>query len=197
MTTSFSASLPRLESRLEDVLSFWFVAHGPEDWFAKSNEFDRIIQDRFEDLLVVLSEEPQGALQMAKASARNALAVLIVLDQFSRNLYRGHAKAFAQDAQARDIARHSIALSHHIDAALPRGGTLFFLMPFEHSEEMADQEWACALIPALMGPDYGEYAQKHRDVIRRFGRFPHRNAALGRKTTQEEQIFIDMPGTGF
>lgn len=182
---------------LEDVLSFWFVEHAQDAWFTKSDDFDTAIRARFGALLDALAADPEGTRALAKSSARAGLGVLIVLDQFSRNLFRGQAKSFTQDALARDIARFGIAIGQHVDPSLPEKGALFFVLPFEHSEDMTDQDWSCVLMPALMGDEFGEYAEKHRDVIRQFGRFPHRNAALGRASTPEEQVFIDTPGTGF
>lgn len=194
---TMTSSDPSYQDALEDVLTFWFVENGVEQWFAKSDAFDDAIRDRFGDLLDTLISDPEQTKTVAARSSRNALASLVVLDQFSRNLFRGKAKAFAQDAMAREIARHAIAKGFHVAVDLPEKGALFFVLPFEHSEDLTDQDWSCALMTPLMGEEFGKYAQDHWDVVARFGRFPYRNAALGRVNTAEEQAFIDTPGTGF
>lgn len=123
------------------------------------------------------------------------LALVIVLDQFSRQIYRGEAKAFAQDGHALTVAKHAIASGFDQDA-LPVH-RLFWYLPFEHSENLADQDRAIELLEPLGNAEWTRYAREHRDVIARFGRFPHRNAALGRENTPEEEAYLAQPGSGF
>lgn len=192
------------DSRPTDILDFWFLPaddprHGKprSEWFLKDTAFDAAIRTRF---LPAVDAALAGGLADWEASPRSALALLILLDQFPRNLFRGTARAFAGDAGARSLA----------DAVIARGWAqpmrsveqVFVYLPFEHSEALADQERAVALFGALAerNPDtsgYLDYARKHREVIARFGRFPHRNAALGRASTTEEVAYLAQPGSGF
>ncbi len=134
-----------------------------------------------------------GKLTAWEQDAQGALALLILLDQFPRNMFRGSARAFATDPMARAIAAG--ALVRGFDARAPEGMRSFFFLPFEHSEDLADQERCIALNKAAGDADGLKWAEIHADIIRRFGRFPHRNAVLGRVTTPEEQAFLD--GGGF
>lgn len=185
-----------MTSELEQVLAFWFDEHEPQAWFVKDDAFDAALATRFGALNRGFLDNPDSARGLA-TDPRTTLAVLIVLDQFSRNLHRGDARSFAGDPLAREIARRAIARGYHLDSALPPGGALFFYMPFEHSESLADQDWSCALIETLGSEQYSDYAIRHRDVIVRFGRFPHRNAVLGRQNTPEEEVFLSQPGSSF
>ncbi|MCB1520215.1 MAG: DUF924 domain-containing protein [Hyphomicrobiaceae bacterium] len=175
-----------------DVLTFWFSEIGNASWFVKRDETDASIRDRFEALYLFLAGEPAEA---ALTSPHRTLATIIVLDQFPRNMYRGTARAFAADALARDIARAAIVRG--LDKALDVDGRLFLYLPLEHSEQLADQDRAVALIAELGDDTYLSYARAHQDVIARFGRFPHRNAALGRRSTSEEIAYLSLPGSGF
>ena len=165
---------------VDDVLGFWFGELTPRQWFAKDDAVDARIRGRFGALHERLAATPD----LQPGSAREALATVIVLDQFSRNLHRGDARAFAADAQARRVA--DAAIARGFDAQVDHGWRMFFYLPFEHGEDLADQDRAVALIGALGDPSLARYAQAHRDVIARFGRFPQRNAALGRESTPEE-----------
>jgi uncharacterized protein (DUF924 family) len=168
----------------KDVLSFWFEELRPQDWFETNDVVDETIRTRFGQLHAALTGT---APSMSFDDPQSALAAVIVLDQFSRNMFRGTPKAFATDSLALFIARH--ALERDYDAALPEQWRHFFYMPFMHSETAADQEHCVALFAALPG-DTVKYAIEHRDIIARFGRFPHRNEVLGRKTTAGEQAFL-------
>jgi uncharacterized protein (DUF924 family) len=166
------------------VLRFWFEELTYDDWFAVRKELDDTIRDRFGGLHADLARAiPAEALLEADA----ALAAVIVLDQFSRNMFRGSAEAFASDRLALAVAANAVANS--FEESLPSEHRHFFYMPFMHSEELADQKRCVALFEAL-GGDGVKYAIEHRDIIERFGRFPHRNRALGRPTTQAEQAFL-------
>jgi uncharacterized protein (DUF924 family) len=134
-----------------------------------------------------------GRLSAWESTAEGTLALLILLDQFPRNMFRDSARAFATGPLARSIAAG--ALVRGFDAQVPADMRSFFYLPFEHSEDMADQERALALYKAAGNADNLKWAELHADIIRRFGRFPHRNAVLGRVTTAEEQAFLD--GGGF
>lgn len=185
-----SATLP--EAWVDDVLAFWFEELEPADWFKKSDATDAKIRDRFLELHGTLSQLPAADLA---TSRRQAMAAVIVLDQFPRNLYRGDAKSFASDAQARAIAIAAIDAGFDKDLTIDQRAFLY--LPFEHSEDMADQDRAVELISALNNDNYTQYALAHRDVIARFGRFPHRNEILGRASTPQEQAYLAEPGSGF
>jgi uncharacterized protein (DUF924 family) len=172
----------------EEVLSFWRAA-GSDKWFERDDAFDAEIRARF---LATYEAAAAGRLEHWQATADGTLALLILLDQFPRNLFRGDARAFATDAAARSIAERAIARGTDRLFPLPERG--FFYLPLMHSENLADQE-RCIVLCRDAGDAEGEkYAEIHADVIRRFGRFPHRNRALGRDTTEQERAFLDAGG---
>ena len=174
-------------AEIDRILNFWRAA-GPEKWFAKDDEFDaRVRRELLELHFAAARRELDGWL----ASAPGALAVALLLDQVPRNALRGTAHMFATDPLARSFARRAVAAGLDREVALDL--RVFVYMPFEHSEDLADQDLAVELIRPLGGV-YERYAIEHRDVIRRFGRFPHRNALLGRETTAEERAFLDAGG---
>jgi uncharacterized protein (DUF924 family) len=172
-----------------DVLAFWRAA-GPDKWFKKDVAFDDDIRARF---LETYQAAAAGKLADWEDTADGALALTIVLDQFPRNMFRGDARTYAADPLARAVAER--ALARGFDRGMPIAGRQFFYLPFEHSELMPDQERCCTLFAAAGDADLLKWAQSHADIIRRFGRFPHRNALLNRATTPEEQVFLD--GGGF
>ena len=187
----------------EEVLSFWFggvddadLARERAAWFRKNAAFDETIRARFLTLVEALEA---GELVPDLGDARVTLAWLIVADQFPRNLFRGTARAFGCDARAREVARQALAAG--LDVQLPLVARAFVFLPFEHSEDLADQDEAVRLFATLAGsPDREstiDYAHRHRAVIERFGRFPHRNVALGRESTAEEAAFLAEPGSSF
>jgi len=171
-----------------EVVAFWEEA-GPRKWYKKDVAFDAEITTRFLATYELASADKLSAWE---ESAAGALALVIALDQFPRNMFRGSARAFAADALARAVANRAIArgFDHTIQPPL----RVFFYLPFEHSEHLADQERCIALARASGDADALKWAELHADIIRRFGRFPHRNAALGRTTTPEEQAFLDAGG---
>ncbi len=171
------------------VVAFWREA-GPERWFTKDAAFDEAIRSRF---LPAYEAAAAGRLSAWEGNAEDTLALLIVLDQFPRNIFRNSARAFAADPLARAVARR--ALERGFDRQVPAAERGFFYLPFMHSEDLADQERCLALYRVLGDTNSEKYAEIHADIIRRFGRFPHRNAVLGRATTAEEQAFLD--GGGF
>ncbi|APV50378.1 hypothetical protein BWI17_12145 [Betaproteobacteria bacterium GR16-43] len=182
----------------EDVLSFWFAASEVQrpEWFRKDAAFDGQIRARFGELH---AHAAAGGLTEWEREPRPALALLVVLDQFSRNLYRNDPRAFAQDARALAVAESMLARGW--DRELWPLARQFVYLPLEHAEDLARQDRAVGLFevlqtePGLEG--LAKWAEKHREVIRRFGRFPHRNAALGRASTPEEADFLLTPGSGF
>lgn len=171
-----------------DVLSFWTGA-GPERWYKKDDAFDRAIRDRF---LATYEAAAAGQLNVWRDRPESALALVIVLDQFPRNMFRGSARAFAADPLARDVADG--AISSGFDKAVGEDLRAFFYLPFMHSEDLKDQDYCVTLCRALGDEGNLKYAEVHADIIRRFGRFPHRNPVLGRDTTPEEQAFLESGG---
>ncbi|MBO6717968.1 MAG: DUF924 domain-containing protein [Rhizobiaceae bacterium] len=168
------------------VLKFWFEELTQKDWFAGGDELDAKIRDRFAELHAKLAK---GAPPEARTDPETALAAVIVLDQFSRNMFRKKPEAFAADSVALDIARG--ALDAGLDAKLPEDRRWFLYMPFMHSEVLTDQERCVDLFKQTGGEDSIKYAVEHRDIIARFGRFPHRNRALGRESTPDELAFLE------
>ena len=169
-----------------DVVAFWRDA-GPDKWFRKDDAFDRAFSGRF---LPAHEAAARGELDGWSASAEGALALCILLDQFPRNAFRGTPRVFATDAKARDVAR--AAVDAGLDRQVERPLRQFLHLPFMHSERLEDQE-RCVV---LAGDDEESrrWALHHRDIIRRFGRFPHRNAVLGRESTPEELAFLAEGG---
>jgi uncharacterized protein (DUF924 family) len=171
-----------------EILAFWREA-GPDKWFAKDDAFDAEIRRRFLEAQRVAAAGRLGAWE---DTPEGVYALLILLDQFPRNLYRGTPEAFASDALAVAVAQR--ALARGFDEQFDNPERRFFYMPFMHSEELADQERCIELSRASGDEDSTKYAIIHRDIIRDFGRFPHRNEMLGRETTQEERAFLDAGG---
>ena len=193
-----------MDAQAQDVLDFWFLPPDNRDygqargeWFRKDDAFDAHIRARFGTLIDAAIE---GGLRAWEATPHGALARLIVLDQFTRNVYRGTPRAFAGDAQALALA---VALTQAAqDQQLPPMLRAFAYLPFEHAEDLAMQARAVELFQLLSQAQPGfdgmlDYAQRHQEVIARFGRFPHRNAMLGRPSTPEEVEFLRQPGSSF
>ena len=174
-----------------EVIGFWQEV-GPAKWFAHDPALDAAIRAQFEGLHHAAA---RGELNGWMDSWEGSLALLLLLDQFPRNLFRGSAHSWATDPLAKRLADRALAAGH--DALAPAALRVFYYLPFEHSEDLADQERCCALCAALdtaSGSTFANWASLHRDIIVRFGRFPHRNAALGRVTTADEQAFLDDGG---
>ena len=179
-----------MPATIQDVTRFWREA-GPKAWFAKSDAFDEAIRVNYEPIHHAAA---RGEHDAWIETPEGALALMLLLDQFPRNLYRNSGHAFATDPKARAIARAAIEAG--FDRQVEPDLRNFFYLPFEHSEDLADQDYALALCAEAGVEDDVKWAGIHRDIILRFGRFPHRNAALGRKTTAEEQEFLDDGGFG-
>jgi uncharacterized protein (DUF924 family) len=181
-----------------EILDFWFVPRGVtrREWFTQDAAFDAAIRTRFG---AALAAALAGAFGEWCAAPRGSLARVVLLDQFTRNAFRGTPDAFAGDARA--LATAQDAIDRGFDRALDARERWFLYMPFQHSESLADQDRGVALFDALAREtgltDPLPYPQRHRDVIARFGRFPHRNAILGRASTAEELAFLREPGSRF
>jgi uncharacterized protein (DUF924 family) len=169
---------------IRNVLRFWFDERGEAHWFTRSDDVDAQIRDRF----LELHQRLLSNSRLNTLAPRPLLAAVIVLDQFSRNLFRDDPRAFSADPVARRLARKGI--EHGFDGAMQRDQRYFLYLPFEHSENRADQTLALNLITALGKEDWTHHATEHKHVIDRFGRFPHRNAALNRASTAEEIEFL-------
>ena len=179
--------------KVADILQFWLVDHGFDDWFKKNDAFDAAIRDRFSGDVEAAS---RGDYDHWQQDADGALALIILLDQMPRNLFRGDPRAFATDAKATEAARRAIASG--FDMQQPVDRRLFYYMPFEHCEDLDDQELCIKLMAERIGDaEFVRYAEMHRDIIARFGRFPHRNAVLGRPSTEEELAFLKEPNSSF
>jgi len=177
-----------------DILHFWFEETQPQQWFQKNPDFDALIRERF---LVTYEMARDGLCDGWRDDAKGCLALCVLLDQFPRNMFRNRPEAFAADAKALLAAKH--AISKGFDQILPVIERRFLYLPYEHSEDIADQHKAVALFEAMKDEDplgY-DYALRHLAVIEKFGRFPHRNAALGRDSTPGEEEYLAQPGAGF
>jgi uncharacterized protein (DUF924 family) len=172
------------------VLRFWFEETRPNQWFEKDVAFDAVVRRRFLALHATLTAQPSEILL---PDARTALAAIIMFDQMPRNMFRGTARAFATDVTALAIAEAAVA--NGFDRSLTKDERLFCYLPFEHAEDSATQARCVALMSDLGDPDLTKWAEAHKAIIERFGRFPHRNAALGRVSTPEETEFLKLPGS--
>jgi uncharacterized protein (DUF924 family) len=189
-------------AKAEEVLDFWFGREGEpgygefrEEWFGKDPEFDQLVRDRFQ---VLREAAAKGRLDGWKEEARSCLALVILLDQFPRNMFRGDPNSYATDRKAQEIAEY--AVDRALDRELPAFQRMFLYMPFMHSENLEHQRRSVELFGILAGEDEGDstyYAVRHMEIIERFGRFPHRNEVLGRRTTVEEAEFLTQPGSSF
>ena len=193
---------PALPDEARAVLSFWFdggegAGQVRKAWFKKDEHFDREVASRFG---ATLSAARSGRLEAWRATPLGRLALIVVLDQFSRNIHRGSPLAFESDAQALALARELVASGQ--DRSLDTLQRWFAYLPYEHSESLADQDESVRLFTALAAEDERladalDYAHRHREVIARYGRFPHRNAVLGRQNTADEAAYLATPGAGF
>ncbi|MHA6205058.1 DUF924 family protein [Dyella soli] len=191
-----------MSTKPKDVLDFWFAASSEPLWFARDEAFDAAVRERFGAALDAAS---RGELDGWCDTPEGWLALLIVLDQFSRNIHRNDPRTWAADAQAQALALAGITRGDHLRLT-PMQRTFAYL-PLEHAEDLSLQQRCVDLFEQLLaaqppGPrapfeDYASYARRHRDVIRRFGRFPHRNAVLGRANTPAEDDYLAQPGSGF
>ena len=213
---SSNEPISNTSERIQAVMTFWFGAPGGEvegryrkEWFIKDDAFDEQIKQQF---LTDIERAARGeyddwihqAASQAASQTNGAIALLILLDQFPRNIYRGTPQSFATDSKAIQVAQHLV--DSGIDKTLPPTHRFFIYVPFEHQEAIAQQDKAVALMSELIAetPDIDpglksglDYAIRHRDVIAQFGRFPHRNEILGRESSAEERAFLQQPGSRF
>ena len=192
-----------MPSKADEVLDFWFgrasePGYGEfrDEWFHKDPEFDARVTDQFAGLY---EEAAAGDLDGWRDEARSCLALVIVLDQFPRNMFRGDGRTHAEDGRALGASKY--AVEHALDRELPAFQRMFLYMPFMHSESVEDQRRSVEMFERLAGepgaPDVVSYAVAHRDIVERFGRFPHRNEILNRQTTPEEAEFLTTEGSSF
>ena len=184
--------MPPLMPWASEVLKFWFEETRPEQWFKKDAVFDAAVRSRFLDLHAELALRSQQELL---GDERSALAAVIVFDQMSRNMFRGTPAAFASDPVALSLAQEAIARG--FDRGFTKAERTFLYLPFEHAEDRRAQACCVALMASLDDPELTAWAVAHRTIIDRFGRFPHRNAVLGRTSTPEELEFLQQPGSSF
>lgn len=169
----------------QDILTFWFDDHGPKDWWNTNLDFDREIIERFSTLNTAAAA---GELYQWRTTPEGRLAEIIVLDQFSRQIYRGSGQAFAQDPMSLALAQEAVAQGE--DQKLSAEQRPFLYMPYMHSESLLIHEQSIALFSSISGADNIDFAIGHQDVIKRFGRYPTRNQALGRPDTPEEMQYL-------
>ena len=168
------------------VLDFWYADEMRKHWFASTPQLDNDIRHRFEAMWEAASE---GKLDGWLEHPESALALIIVLDQFPLNMFRGEAKSFTTEAQALDAAKY--AIGHGYDYDTPRERVAFMYLPLMHSENLVDQEQCVRLFEASGLVEHARFARHHHDIVKRFGRFPHRNAILGRDSTPEEIAYLN------
>jgi uncharacterized protein (DUF924 family) len=176
----------------KDVLRFWLEVTAPEKWFQEDDALDAAVRARFartHEYIASLTRDD------CLTDPQTALAAVIVLDQFSRNMFRGTPRAFASDPQALRLAQ--AAIGRGFDVEVPEPGRLFFYLPFEHAEDPAAQKRCVALMATLADPGPAKWAEAHKAIIDRFGRFPHRNAILGRDSTVDELDFLTQTTSSF
>jgi uncharacterized protein (DUF924 family) len=178
--------------RSEDILYFWFTEIGEKQWWTKSKTFDDMVRRRF---LGIYETAVRGECAAWRSTARGRLAEVIVLDQFPRNMFRNSARSFVADGMALVLAQE--AVSAGALEGLDPAGQAFLLMPYMHSESAAIHEEAVRLFSRPGLEDNLDFEKRHKAIIDRFGRYPHRNAALGRRSTDEELAFLKEPGSSF
>jgi len=186
-------------SDIQDILDFWFLPKSHKDygtarreWFQKNSEFDAEIKKRF---LNLYQQAKAGKLLSWTETKEGTLALILIFDQFSRNMFRDTPEAFATDGKALELARHMLAAGHFKNLMVHEKA--FAALPFEHSEKLEDQEKSVELYKEMGSENYLDFAIKHYDIIKKFGRFPHRNKILRRKSTKAELEFLSQPGSSF
>lgn len=172
-----------------DIIEFWYTPPVCEHWFDSTPEIDERIRSRFEGLW---EQAAKGDLDTWQQTAEGCLALCIVLDQFPLNMFRGQAKSFATEQKAVEVCRY--AVTNGLDEQLPVERRAFLYMPLMHSENLADQDESVRLFEASKLEDNARFARHHREIIRRFGRFPHRNAILGRSSSEQEKTYLTSSG---
>ncbi|QQX79342.1 DUF924 domain-containing protein [Shewanella sp. KX20019] len=176
----------------DTIINFWFEEIKPKQWWVKDIEFDELIKQRFAE---TLAQAVQGELYHWRATPQGRLAEIIVLDQFSRNIFRDTPQSFAADPMALVLAQEAVALNY--DGELKDKQVPFLFMPYMHSESLAIHEVAVRLFSREAAQGNLEFERRHRAIIEQFGRYPHRNAILGRDSSQAELAFLTQPGSSF
>ncbi len=172
---------------IKEILNFWIKEVGRDRWFRSSKELDLEIRERFEEMW---HQAVAGDLDGWAEKPDGALALIILLDQLPRNMFRGTAEAFASDGKALEIA--TLAIERRLDLEIPQAVRQLFYMPFMHAEELKAQEQCIEYLRDRVGDETNlKHANEHRDIIQKYGRFPHRNAVLGRKNTEEEEAYLE------
>ena len=179
-------------AKKEEILNFWFIECKPEQWFKKNEDFDQMIKNRFSS---AIEDAIAGILDSWEETETGCLALIILLDQFTRNVFRDTPRAFAGDERALALSQLCFNKDYLTNPDVHK--RQFMLMPMMHSENIAVQDTALPLFKKYASEKDYEYAEKHRDIIARFGRFPHRNVILGRNSTNEELEFLKQPGSSF
>lgn len=179
---------------LRDILRFWFEELASEQWFRPSDALDERCRRRF---AAAHGRAARGGLDEGRETPFGCVALCLLLDQIPRNVFRGTPRAFATDTLALAITRHAVARGFDLDASLGDAHRQFLYMPLMHSEDIADQRESLRLGGRISTGAFGEYARRHFEIVERFGRFPHRNAILGRDSTPEESAFLRQPGSSF
>ncbi|KAA0680566.1 DUF924 family protein [Azospirillum brasilense] len=178
---------------IDEIVDFWFDEAMKPYWFRQSDSFDRTVRDT---LLPHHEAAAAGRYDHWLEDVDGCLALCVLLDQVPRNVFRGSPRAFATDGKALAVARHVVEQGYDLECS--EDERIFLYLPFEHQEDMDCQDLSCALFrERVSDPEVVDYAERHRAVIARFGRFPHRNAVLGRETTPEEAEFLKEPGSSF
>ena len=185
-------STDTIDDKIGTLLHFWFEILTPKDWYRPPERVDDDIDRRFRATYEALKD---GVPEDWLATPRGILAAILVLDQLPRNMFRGSPQAFATDGEALALAKQAIA--EGMDERLPPAKRAFIYLPFQHAEDAADQARSVGRFMALGNPLNLDYAIRHQDVVKRFGRFPHRNKILGRRSTPEEEAFLEQPGSSF
>jgi len=175
-----------------EIINFWFEEIEQKSWWVKDDVFDELIRSRFGDLH---AQAASGELADWRTTALGRLAEIIILDQFSRNMYRDTSKAFSYDSMALTLAQEAVAGG--FDAQLSTAGKSFIYMPYMHSESLHIHQEAECLFLKLGIESTIEFERKHRDIIERFGRYPHRNKILNRESSEDEIIFLSLPNSSF
>ena len=180
------------DGEIHAVLDFWLLRTGPDKWFSRDDSLDGEIRSRFSALH---QRAVAGALSKWRETPGGCLAEIILLDQFSRNLFSDDARAYAADGQAREVMDH--ALARGFDGDMSANERRFLYMPLQHSENAADQARSVELFRGLEDDEAFQFTLRHQEIVSRFGRFPHRNAALGCASTAEEIAFLSEPNSSF
>lgn len=178
----------------KDILSFWFKEISEESWWKKDEDFDQMVRDRF---MTIYQAAKGNQLKAWQDTAEGSLALVLILDQFSRNMFRGKPESFQTDPQALQVSKTAISKGFDVDLKNDKFHAEFLYMPYMHSENLSDQVESVRLFKQSGNEHMLSFAIAHHDIIERFGRYPHRNEILGRISTPKEKAFLKEPGSSF